>query len=223
MAGVFVLANIKGGTGKSTTSENLAVCAAHEGYKVAIIDADPARDISRWAQKRADGNISPIVHCEPATGDDVLSAITELEESYEIIIVDVGGADSEAMRFAMAKAHKVYIPIEPQEKSISNLVPMNNMVKNARCLNPDLKAYVFANRSSTNVKVTDTEIALEIAKDAPELEISGAVVCERGIIKKASESGLGTIEHPKINRTSSNVSAKREYKNLFKEVFSWKS
>lgn len=217
--GVVVTANVKGGSGKSTTTENLAVCAAKEGFKVVIIDTDPAGDISEWAEDRATAGVDPAIYCVSASGDDVMPLIDDLDEDYDIILVDVGGADSEAMRFSMAKAHKVYIPIEPQEKSIKKLAMMNKMVKNARSLNTNLEAVVFVNRANPNIKVTSAEKAIEIASSAPDLKVSPVIIYERTIIKTASEQGLGVIEHPQINRTSSGVAAKRAYNELFKEVF----
>ncbi len=217
---VISIANIKGGTGKTTTAENIAVCTALDGYSVVIIDADPAGDISEWVAEREEQNISPKIHCHKSKGDDVMLLIDQLADEYDVVIVDVGGADSDAMRFAIMKSHRVYIPIEPQNKSIMKLVQMNKMVNNARSMNPGLEAIVFVNRASTNIKVTSTQDAIEIASQAPDLKVSSVVVHERSIIKKASESGLGAVEHPLITRSVANAATKREYLALYKEVFS---
>jgi chromosome partitioning protein len=217
---VIVIANIKGGSGKTTTAENLAVLAVHDGYSVAIIDADPAGDISEWAQDRMDNGYKPDVHCEQASGDDVMPLIDKLNVDHDLVIIDVGGADSDAMRYAVIKAHKLYIPIEPQDKSVKKLLPMNKMVNNARSVNPDLEAIVFVNRAPTNIKIKSTQEALEIASHAPDLKVSNVVIHERTIVKKASEEGMGVIEHPMIVRTSANVSTKREFTNFYQEVIS---
>lgn len=220
MAAVITIANIKGGTGKTTTAENLAVCAALDGRSVVIIDADPAGDISDWAEERAEQGYEPQIPCNKASGDDVMPLIDNLAKEYEVIIVDVGGADSDAMRFALMKSHRVYIPIEPQNKSIMKLVQMNTLVINARSMNPDLEAIVFVNRAPTNIKIKATNEALEIASEAPDLKVSDVVIHERSIIKKASENGLGALEHKEITKTVASSSTKREYATLYEEVFS---
>lgn len=217
---VIVIGNIKGGSGKTTTSENLAVMAAHDGHSVAIIDADPAGDISEWVEDRNENEYKPEIYCEQAAGDDVMPLIDKLAKVYDLVIVDVGGADSDAMRYAVIKAHKLYIPIEPQDKSVKKLVQMNKMVNNARSVNPELEAIVFVNRAPTNIKIKSTQEALEIASHAPDLKVSNVIIHERTIVKKASEEGMGVIEHPMIGRTSANASTKREFTSFYNEVIS---
>lgn len=43
---VMAVVNQKGGTGKTTTTENLGVGLAMEGKKVLVVDADPQASLS---------------------------------------------------------------------------------------------------------------------------------------------------------------------------------
>lgn len=47
--------NLKGGVGKSTITQNLAVSLAHRGYKVCILDTDLGqRSSMKWAAQRSE-------------------------------------------------------------------------------------------------------------------------------------------------------------------------
>src|SRR5689334_12621642 len=45
---VLLTASPKGGTGKTTFSKNIAVVAAHMGYRVSVIDFDRQGTLSKW-------------------------------------------------------------------------------------------------------------------------------------------------------------------------------
>ena len=56
---IISVTSLKGGVGKSTITQNLAVCFAHSGYKVCIADADTNQSALRWSSLR-DADLPPV-------------------------------------------------------------------------------------------------------------------------------------------------------------------
>ena len=48
---VISFISYKGGVGKTTCSENVAVCFAHAGRSVCIVDADDSANTVSWGKK----------------------------------------------------------------------------------------------------------------------------------------------------------------------------
>ena len=51
---IISITSLKGGVGKSTISQNVAVCFAHMGYKVAIVDTDLNASSVHWSGMRGE-------------------------------------------------------------------------------------------------------------------------------------------------------------------------
>jgi chromosome partitioning protein len=52
---IISVTSLKGGVGKSTIAQNLAVCLAHNGVNVCVADADPDNENSgNWGNIRSD-------------------------------------------------------------------------------------------------------------------------------------------------------------------------
>lgn len=114
-------ANAKGGAGKTTAALLLATELADRGNRVSIIDADPQRWITQWADMRRNrdkdvsslnlknGNISIIDEVSPAS---IASVIREESEHRDYIIVDLEGAMSPLVTNAISVSDMVLIPIQ---------------------------------------------------------------------------------------------------------------
>ncbi|MHB9490870.1 division plane positioning ATPase MipZ [Pseudomonas amygdali] len=105
---ILVLGGEKGGPGKSCLAQNLSVAIKLLGGDVLLVDADPQATSYEWANIRdRNGALVSIPH-EKAHGD-ISTTLKDRAKRYSHIIVDCGGADSEALRVA-ADAELTLLP-----------------------------------------------------------------------------------------------------------------
>ena len=105
---ITVIANLKGGTGKSTVTFNLAVWLYSTGRRTTVIDLDPQRTLSDAAALRMEEGVEPSIHVDAGTFSDVT-----LPENAEEIIIDVGAADLGSFKQAIMIADRILIPVTP--------------------------------------------------------------------------------------------------------------
>jgi len=104
--------NLKGGVGKTTLSINLAVCFAHMGYKVCILDTDINQTSFKWFGVREEG--LPKVLVIGATDAKALNkAVDQLYQDHDIIIIDGTPSLSEMTTRIILSSDFLIIPIRP--------------------------------------------------------------------------------------------------------------
>lgn len=189
----LLLGGEKGGTGKSTAAVNLAVWLATRGVDVVLVDTDHQRTASNFIDRRNSQGDLPRVHCVEKYGN-VLDTIRDLSGRYDEVIVDAGGRDSEELRSALVAANLVYCPLKASQPDIETTVHMNELVKLARSMNPNLQAQLLISMASTNPAVQEAIEAREILKELPEFVLSDVMIFERKIYRDAMLEGRGVIE-----------------------------
>lgn len=84
---IISITNLKGGVGKSTICQNLAVCFVNMGYKVCIVDTDTNQTSMKWISFRSDElpNI-PVFGITEAGA--LPNNIKILNKDYDIVLID---------------------------------------------------------------------------------------------------------------------------------------
>jgi chromosome partitioning protein len=104
----------KGGVGKSTVAQNLAVCFANSGYKVCIIDADETQASIKWSGIRFEKEVEPTIQtigmCDSKA---FIGSVKKQYEDYEIILIDCPPSLSPIASKAMLISHLLIIPVTP--------------------------------------------------------------------------------------------------------------
>ena len=130
-AHVIVVANEKGGSGKSTLSIHLSVALLKAGYRVATIDLDVRqRTLTRFFENRASWartapwQVELPRHFAPDRAESknvsdndsaefaiFAEAIGEVEHGYEFVVIDTPASDSYLMRLAHSLADTLISPM----------------------------------------------------------------------------------------------------------------
>jgi chromosome partitioning protein len=105
---VFVIANPKGGVGKSTFSTNLAGYFTYQGYNVMLGDIDVQQSSRAWLDIRPD-TLPPIRSWEISPGN-----IAKPPKGTTHMVLDTpAGLDGARLDEALKIADKVIVPLQP--------------------------------------------------------------------------------------------------------------
>lgn len=214
---LLLIANEKGGVGKTTIAVNLAAMCVLAGKDTLLVDTDKQESASAWAGMRHENEVQPTVTCVAKTGK-VGYDLAKLKDKFDVVIVDAGGRDSIEMRQAMAVCDKVVIPIKPAQFDVWSLSRMAQLIRDvAERTSTPINAFAFINGSSPNPVVRETQEVRETLKDYVELfPTLESVVTERIAFRKAARDGMGAIE---LTSSAADPKANLELIALYQEIF----
>jgi chromosome partitioning protein len=114
MAFVVAVAQQKGGAGKSTVAANLAASLAAGGSRVALLDTDPQRSLSRWHEERGrQGPRAAPLHFAAPAGWRVGTALDRLRREQDFVILDTPPHAETDAKIAIRAADLVLMPLQP--------------------------------------------------------------------------------------------------------------
>ena len=85
---IITVATQKGGAGKTTLTRMLSVHLASQGWSIAVIDADPNRGFTEWAQDYVGPKLN--VHTEPDE-KRLANLPADLAETHDVVLIDTAG------------------------------------------------------------------------------------------------------------------------------------
>jgi chromosome partitioning protein len=105
---VILVANSKGGAGKSTVASNLAGFYAAQGERPMLGDLDRQQSLRSWLERRP-SSAAPISSWEQSAG----GAARPPGDATHIILDSPAGLEGAALRDAARHASKVIVPLQP--------------------------------------------------------------------------------------------------------------
>ena len=190
---IVLIGSQKGGCGKSTTAVNICAYLAKNGHDVVLVDADRQCTAANWAMDRSGNKSLPVVHCVQKY-DNVRETLLDLNKRYEYVVVDAAGRDSRELRTGMTAASLLLVPFRPSQPDLDTLPNLQEIITQAKDLNPELKVYGLITMAPTNPVIHETEEAREYLQDYPEIKLLDTILRDRKIYRDAMSDGMGVVE-----------------------------
>ncbi len=125
---IIVIANSKGGVGKSTFAVHLAAWLHELGHTVTLADCDTQQSSSQYATEAAPG-VKLVRLADP---DDVLDRLPILAQQTDFVVADGPGSNTETSRALLLRADLALLPCKAGILELRALVQATSQLKQAQ-------------------------------------------------------------------------------------------
>ena len=185
---ITVVGSLKGGSGKSTVTFNLAVWLTLADCDVQVIDLDPQATLRDVAEVREEEGFNPSVSVK---GKQFLD--NPKIKSADEVLIDIGTADLEMMKKALTMADRIIVPVPPSQADIWST---QRFIQFANSLNANRKVEIlgFINRGDTHHAVRETDEAAAALVSLPGIRFLKPRLSQRTIFRRSFSEGLAVFE-----------------------------
>lgn len=122
----ITVANLKGGTGKTTTAFHLAAGLSRRGERVLLVDADSQGSALSWSETAGEELTFTVVGLP--VKDIHRRVKEEFAGSYEHTVIDTPPGEPAVVRSALLAADEVIFPISPALLDIDRIRPTLELI-----------------------------------------------------------------------------------------------
>ncbi|HDY89250.1 MAG TPA: hypothetical protein ENH82_14180 [bacterium] len=207
---VIAVVSVKGGTGKSTVTLNLAGTLSSEYKRILVVDADPQGSIAKWSEIRKQEE--PAVLIEPSPVVD--KKIRKLTKQYDIVLFDSPPTFKKRMRSVIQSADRLIIPVSPGLADFWSTQKLLDVYREEKEKRPKLDARLLISRIDKR-----TRLGREFRSFLQKLSIPIfiAEIPQRAIYNEAWHAGMT------VDRLQPYGSGAKAFQLLAKEVILWLS
>jgi chromosome partitioning protein len=193
---IITIGGIKGGTGKTTISVNLAVELAIAGKEVLLVDADDQGTATDFAILRnQQGEEIASYTSIQLSGKSVREQVIKLKNKFDYIVIDTEGRDTTSQRAALSVSDVLLVPLAPRSFDVWTIDLISALIEEIYTINPSLQAFSILNRA--DVRGNENDIAQNIIAEKKVIEALPIVICNRKAFSDACAEGKAVSEHAK--------------------------
>ena len=183
---ISVIANLKGGSGKSTIAFNLALWIKEQGHSILTFDLDPQGTLTDVAEVRSEEGLEPI---------KVLTDVSKASNYTEnYVLIDVGASNMTDMQKAISIADRIIIPVSPSQPDLWATQRFLNIVKNATTQGKETELIAFINRADTHSMVRESDETEEALRCLKNITVLPHRLCQRTMFRRTLSEGMSINE-----------------------------
>lgn len=214
---IISVTNLKGGVGKSTIAQNLAVCFANMDYKVCIVDTDTNQTCMKWVSFRDEElpNVSVFGITEVGA---LAKNISVLNNDYDIVVIDGTPSLSKITSKILLLSDIAIIPTLLSGADFWAIEPFIDRLSDTKTINESLKSYILCNKHDSRINLEKTVItALEAFEENFGIKTLDSKLMQRVVYKEAMVKGLGVYELKDLKAKAEIVSLVKELQGIIEE------
>jgi chromosome partitioning protein len=160
---IIVVANSKGGVGKSTLAVHLAAWLHDQGHSVTLADCDTQHSSSEWAAE-AVPDVKTVRLTDP---NEILERLPALGQQADFVIADGPGSNTETSRALLLRGDLALVPCKASMLEVRALAQATNVLRQAQDIRGGQpKAVIVLSMVGKNYRLTqdmkDAAAALEL-------------------------------------------------------------
>jgi len=204
---IIVVANSKGGVGKSTLSVHLAAWLHEQGHSVILADCDTQHSSSEWLREAA----PEIKAVRLGSPDEILDTLPQLAQEADYVVADGPGSNTETSRALLLRADFAIVPCKAsmlEVRALSQATGVLRQARNIRSGKPN--AVIVLSMVGRNYRLTKD---MSTAASAVKLPLASRAMILRQIYADAPGQGAVVWKLGTRAREAAN-----EIQQLFREI-----
>ena len=151
---IIVVANSKGGVGKSTLAVHLAAWLAGRGHSVTFADCDAQQSSSPWVAEA----LPDVKLVRLETSNDILNELPALGAEADFVVADGPGSDSDRGRSLLFRADLAVVPCKASMLEVRALAAATETLRQVYADAPGQGAVVSQLGSRGREAATEVEL-----------------------------------------------------------------